>query len=142
MQDYPKYSDLMQCIGLSRRLEEIRGELLHGQAIRTGSLIRTESGPHGPGKSITERTALRLLDLEEEQKTKTEEWKSLFYSLRSDIQNGPGAPQEKELIEYYYAFNIGLNQAAKMAGMSRKKAAEIVEAYTRAAYLEEMETRK
>lgn len=143
MQQYPKYSDLMRCINLSRRLEAIREDIEHAAAVRTGSLIRSGSGrTHSPGRNITEETAMKIIDLQAEEKAKTAEWKELFQKLVKEIADSPGDRQTRDLIAYYYAFNVGLTAAAKMAVCSRKKAKEIIDAYTKAAYLYEHEDRK
>lgn len=138
MQNYPKYSDLMQCLNLSRRLEEIREEIEHAAAIQSGSLIRSGSGRNGrTGRNITEETAFKIIGLREEEKAKLDKWKALFTRLTEEIRNGPGDDQTRDIVAYYYAFNVGINAAAKMAVCTRKKAKEIIDAYTKAAYLNE-----
>lgn len=143
MQKYPKYSDLMQCLRLSRRLNEIRDEIEHAAAVRTGSLIRAGSGrTKNPGRNIVEEKALQIIELQEEEKAKSAAWKELFLRLTEEIKNSPGDNQTRDLIAYYYAFDVGTVSAAKMAGYSIKKAKEIITAYTKAAYLQEYEERK
>jgi hypothetical protein len=138
MHKYPKYSDLMRCINLSRRLEAIREDIEHAAAVRTGSLIRGGSGrTPSPGRNITEETAMKIIDLQAEQAAKSEEWKELFSILVKEIADGPGDRQTRDLIAYYYAFDVGLTAAAKMAVCGRKKAKEIIDEYTKAAYLYE-----
>lgn len=144
MQDYPRYSELMQCLNLSRRLTVIRDEIEHYAAVNTGSLVRSGSIRTGKtGRNITEEAALKLIDLREEEEAKSAEWKKLFIKLTEEIKNGPGDERTRDIIAYYYAFDVGFISAVKMAGFtSRKKAKEAIDTYTRAAYLNEYEGRK